>query len=74
MSSIINLSLVRKRMTQLRLSTKQIAQYVVQSDNVVKEWLSGARPIPYKYYLMIADLLGIDLSDILQGTTTRRKK
>lgn len=65
---------MRERMRQLRLSTKQIAYNIVQSDSVVKEWLSGTRPMPYKYYLMIADILDIDSSDMLERTTTKRRK
>lgn len=57
---------VLKRIQQLRLSHKQIAQHAVLSLGVLELWLEGKVVLPYKNILKIADLLDLEPDDLVE--------
>ncbi len=56
---------VLNRMKQLNISYSQIAQHVMLSSDLIKEWSYKRINIPYKYAWKIYDLLGLDMGDDL---------
>lgn len=57
---------VRKRIKELRLPHKRIAQYAVLSLSVFELWLEGKVVLPYKNILKIADLLDLEPDDLVE--------
>lgn len=53
-------------MQQLHISYSQIAQHIMLSARVIKEWVEGKVNIPYKYVLGICDLLNLEFDDVVE--------
>lgn len=57
---------IQERMRTLRISHSQIAQHVMLSAHVIKEWIEGRVNIPYTYVWKICDLLSLDVDDVVE--------
>lgn len=55
-------------MKQTGITTKQIAQYLEQSERIVIAWIQHRVQIPMMYVVQICNLLGIEPSEYYQET------
>ena len=69
MSSVI---VVKKRMRDLNITQRQLAQYIMQPEHVIHDWLLGKSVLSYHFVFKICDLLSIDPFDLFQKNFTRR--
>jgi len=59
-------SVVTKRMNDMQISERMIANHIMQSVKDVTAWLKGELEFPYKYVWMVCELLNIDIMDLLK--------
>jgi len=57
---------VRKRIKDLRLSHRSIAQYAVLSLSVFELWLEGKVTLPYSAIIKICVLLDLEPDDLVE--------
>lgn len=57
---------IHKRMKQLQISTRQLAQYAMLSNTVLTLWIEAKAVIPYNKLLRIADLLDLEPDDLVE--------
>jgi ribosome-binding protein aMBF1 (putative translation factor) len=58
--------LILKRMKQLGISYKQLAQHVMLSVDTIKMWIDGKEEIPYSCALEIFDILSVNCKEVLK--------
>jgi transcriptional regulator with XRE-family HTH domain len=71
MSTENNLSLVKRSMHNTNITTKQIAQYIMQSESLVNDWINGKTILAHKYVLQICDFLNIDPFELMRDNFTK---
>lgn len=69
MSRRKKMGIVQTRMQQMQISTKQLAQHIMQPETTVQAWLDGKSVLLYTYVWKACDFLDIDPFDLLQSTT-----
>ena len=57
--------IVKKRMKDLNITQKQIAQHIGQPEEVVGKWLEGRLIFIHKHVWGVFDLLGLDPEDVM---------
>lgn len=57
---------VQDRMQQLHITYSQIAQHVMLSARVIKDWVEGKVNIPYTYVWKICELLNLECDDVVE--------
>lgn len=58
---------VLNRIHQLNISYSQIAQHVMLSSDLIREWSQNRAKIPYQYVWKIYELLGLEMDEIMDG-------
>lgn len=56
---------IQKRMNELNISQRQLAQYVMLSYNTITLWLDNKTTIPYRNLVRMATLLDLEAEDLL---------
>ena len=51
-------------MKDLNITLSHLAQYVMQSENVIKDWIDGKCVLPYYSVFKLCDFLSIDPLDV----------
>lgn len=59
-------NVVKNRMKQLGITSKQIAHYSVLSEKNLELWIAAKAVIPYSTLLRIAHLLDLEPEDIME--------
>lgn len=67
-----NLTMIQRSMNSTNITAKHIAQYIMQPESLVNDWINGKTILAHKYVLQICDFLNIDPFDLMKENLTKR--
>lgn len=66
-----NLTMVQKSMSSTNITAEHIAQYIMQPESLVNDWINGKTLLSHKYVLQICDFLNIDPFELMRENFTK---
>lgn len=61
-------TIIKRKMHQLNITEKQVAEYIEQPEEVVRQWLEDRLIFTHKHVWMVCDLLDMEPHDLLLDT------